>query len=257
MPNLPPSTDFTNSSVTEGQFKTAMTYLREYLASLLGTDGTIATALGALMVAFNSTSSKGVNYTVIASDRGKVIECTATLELALTAAATLGGGFMFVVNNTGTGTVTINPNGTETIDDATTKTIGAGQECIIFCNGSQFFTLGMPSMPGVTSLNGQTGAITNTNYGSIGSYVIAAENTYTAGLERLPDVTVAGSTLVRTSTSSGTSNSPSINLDGNMSVASSSAVNLGLSGTWRRLTRSKNNATSGTQSGGNLYVRVS
>lgn len=35
---LPPSTDFTGSSVTEGGFKTAITSMREFLADLLGTD---------------------------------------------------------------------------------------------------------------------------------------------------------------------------------------------------------------------------
>lgn len=152
MPNLPPSTDFTNSSVTEGQFKTAMTYLREYLASLLGTDGTLATALGALGISFNSVSSKSANYTVIASDRGKTIQCTATLELALTAAATLGSAFTCQVNNTGSGTVTINPNGTELIDGKSTKTISAGQSCIIYCDATGFYTVGLGSSYGGSTI---------------------------------------------------------------------------------------------------------
>lgn len=110
---------------------------------------------------------------------------------------------------------------------------------------------------GVTSLNGQTGAITNTDYGSIGSYIIAAENTYTASLERLPDVTVAGSTLVRATNVANTTGSQGINgVNGSPSVASTNATSLSFSGTWRRLTRSMN-ITSGVGSGLNLYVRVS
>lgn len=45
---LPAATDFTGAAVTEGQFKTALTSLRTFLAELLGTDGTVATALGTL-----------------------------------------------------------------------------------------------------------------------------------------------------------------------------------------------------------------
>lgn len=111
---------------------------------------------------------------------------------------------------------------------------------------------------GVTSLNGQTGAITNTTYGSIGSYVIAAEDTFTGSLERLPNVTVAGSTLVRTTAPSAaicgfnSSASGTTNTNG---VVFGSTTSLGLSGTWRRLTRSYN-GTSGASSALNLYVRT-
>lgn len=45
---LPPATDFTGAAVTEGQFKTALTSLRTFLAELLGADGSVATALGTL-----------------------------------------------------------------------------------------------------------------------------------------------------------------------------------------------------------------
>jgi len=48
MPSLPAATDFTDASVTEGQFKTALTNLRGFLAALLGADGTPATALNTL-----------------------------------------------------------------------------------------------------------------------------------------------------------------------------------------------------------------
>lgn len=106
----------------------------------------------------------------------------------------------------------------------------------------------------VTSLNGQTGAITNTDYGSIGSYVIANENDYTLSQERLPNVTIAGSTLIRSTVSPDTAlNARSTNA---MSVGNNAATSLSLSGTWRRLTRSVN-PSSGTISASNLYVRVS
>ena len=54
MPSLPASTAFTDSSVTEGGFKTAISDQRAYLAGLLGTDGTTATALSTLGAGFPS-----------------------------------------------------------------------------------------------------------------------------------------------------------------------------------------------------------
>ena len=54
MTALPPSTDFTGASVTEGGFKTAITALRTFISELLGTDGTdtaaARAALGAIYV---------------------------------------------------------------------------------------------------------------------------------------------------------------------------------------------------------------
>ena len=41
MTTLPPATDFTDGARTEGQFKTAMTSMRDYLSQLLGDDSTL------------------------------------------------------------------------------------------------------------------------------------------------------------------------------------------------------------------------
>lgn len=141
---LPAATDFTGAAVTEGQFKTAMTALRTYLATLLGTDESnkvaALTALGSML---NSKLDKSSAYTVVAADKGKVINATTgTWSLTLTAAATLGDGFVFGVLNSGAGTITIDPNASEQIDGATTKTVAAGKLTIVYCDGAKFTTIG-------------------------------------------------------------------------------------------------------------------
>lgn len=65
MTTLPPATDFTGASVTEGQFKTAMTSLRDYLSQLLGDDSILREGddlliNGAMAVAQEGTSFTGV-----------------------------------------------------------------------------------------------------------------------------------------------------------------------------------------------------
>lgn len=142
MATLPLATAFTDSAVTEGDFKTAITDQREFLAGLLGTDGTANTALRTLGAFGNDVSAKSSNYTVIASDRGVVFNCTSTFTLSLTAASTLGDGFTFAVINTGSGTITIDPNSTELIDGASTKTIEAGAWAIVSCTGTAFISMG-------------------------------------------------------------------------------------------------------------------
>jgi hypothetical protein len=82
--------------------------------------------------------------TIIASDRGKVLDCTASgFSLGATAAATLGDGFYcWVRNSASSGNVTIDPNASETIDGATTLIIPPGQMVFISCNAALFRTAG-------------------------------------------------------------------------------------------------------------------
>jgi hypothetical protein len=86
--------------------------------------------------------SKTSGYTVVDDDFGKLFKCTNTFSLALTAAATLADGFFFSVRNTGSGTITIDPNGSEQIDGATTIALAANEGCDIWCDGAAFYTVG-------------------------------------------------------------------------------------------------------------------
>lgn len=79
--------------------------------------------------------------TVVASDRAKFIEITSgTFTLSFTAAATLADGHWFYVYNSGTGVVTLDPNGAETLDGQTTITLNTGVTRRIFTNGTAFFS---------------------------------------------------------------------------------------------------------------------
>lgn len=145
---LPAASAFTGGSITEAQFKTAITELRAYLAALLGTDETnkvaALTALGALM---NSGLAKTGAYTVVAADKGRVIRCNGTFTLSLTAAATLGDGFAFAVLNEGSGTITIDPSGSEQIDGGAIKLLQSGKLVVLYCNGSSYTSVGYDEYP--------------------------------------------------------------------------------------------------------------
>lgn len=133
---LPEASEWTGSTVTEGQFKTAQNNLRAYLAGLLGVDGTTATALAVLGAFPHDTIALSGATTVVASHRGKVLLCSGSWTLSLTAAATLGDGFGFGVINTGTGTITVDPSTTETIDGAATLALGPGETALLVCTGT-------------------------------------------------------------------------------------------------------------------------
>lgn len=110
---------------------------------------------------FNSATDKASGFTVVAGDRGKLFNCTAAMTIALTAAATLGNGFAFAVRNSGSGSVVIDPNSSETIDETSTITLAAGQSCIVVCDGDEFYSVGRSSTSG--SVDVQTFTTTGAN----------------------------------------------------------------------------------------------
>lgn len=89
-----------------------------------------------------SIVNKTAAYTVVAGDAGKIINCTSgSFTVALTAAATLGSGFTVTIWNTsttGTDVITIDPNGTETIDGNTTYPVYMGNGLSILCDGTNW-----------------------------------------------------------------------------------------------------------------------
>jgi hypothetical protein len=86
-------------------------------------------------------SNKTGAYTVVAGDLGTIINCTSgTFTVSLTAAATLGSGFNCWVWNTGTGAITIDPAGSETIDGSTTIILRPFEGTQIVCSGTNWLT---------------------------------------------------------------------------------------------------------------------
>ena len=114
----------------------------ELTARINGSDVALGAGGGGSGTAlFVGRSVKGANYTVVAGDEGYLIDITTNSPtISFTAAATLGDGFFVAVFNSGSGLVTLDPNGSETIRDrvsaATTKTLVQGSGMILFCNGS-------------------------------------------------------------------------------------------------------------------------
>lgn len=81
--------------------------------------------------------TKSGSYTLLTTDRGKTVNCTASLTLAAQAAATLGAGWMCIIKANG-GDVTIDPNGAETINGAATYVVYDGNSAEVICDGTNF-----------------------------------------------------------------------------------------------------------------------
>lgn len=86
---------------------------------------------------------QAVNLSITTANQNNLIVCTAAITLSLLAAATAQEGFAFVAQNTSAGDVTIDPDGAELINSASTLIIPAGYSSTIVCEGSKWFAFGI------------------------------------------------------------------------------------------------------------------
>jgi len=159
MTALPASAAFTAATVTEADFKAAQTALRDFLAGLLGADGTAATALATLGALASAYLAKSAAYTVTTADRGRVIDATTgTWTLALPTAASAGSGFSVALRNSGSGVITIDPASAETIGGGSTLRIAPRHGVVLVCTGSAWIALGLGGDEAVSLPSGSSGA---------------------------------------------------------------------------------------------------
>lgn len=90
-------------------------------------------------------AAKSAGYTALATDNNAVHRYTAAATVALTAAATLGANWHYTVVGDG-GAVTIDPNGTETINGLLTLVVPNGTSATIICDGTGFYTVFRPAV---------------------------------------------------------------------------------------------------------------
>lgn len=145
MTALPSAASFTGASVTEGDFKTAISNLLLYLSGQFGSTGVAIDAQAALGVIFGSAPvPKTGAYSVVTGDRGKTISCSGTFTVSLPDVATVGEGFSVAIANTGSGDITIDPASTQLIGGAATKTLDPHTMAMCSVVGGGWETVGSP-----------------------------------------------------------------------------------------------------------------
>jgi hypothetical protein len=109
------------------------------LTSGIGVTGILPIANGGtgastLPVYTQTRSTKTANYTIVAGDKGNLIDCTANaFNLTFTDANTLGTSFWVDVKNSGSGIITLVRSSTNTIDGLTTYEMYPGEQRRFFC----------------------------------------------------------------------------------------------------------------------------
>lgn len=100
-------------------------------------------AIGATLNQSHPVSTSASVITLGAANRASVFNYTGgSGTLPLTSASTLGDNYFVLVRNSGTGTLTIDPNGTDTIDGQATLPMQPGESLILVCSGVGWYTVG-------------------------------------------------------------------------------------------------------------------
>lgn len=94
------------------------------------------------------TEFSSTPYSATDPDRAKTLVWTGGLgTINLPAAATVGDGWFIQVRNGGQGDLTLDPSGSETINDASTLTLQPGDSAVVVCDGDEWFTIGYGQQP--------------------------------------------------------------------------------------------------------------
>jgi len=96
-----------------------------------------------LRVAFKPVTEQSTSFSVNASMRASTQVWIGGVGGALLgAAATLGTGFVFLLRNQGTGTLTVFPNSPELVDGVASVALNPGDSCFLVCDGVGWYTVG-------------------------------------------------------------------------------------------------------------------
>lgn len=120
-------------------------------------DGTNWAAVN-LFTAAVTRSARTSNTILAEADRASLIDITSgTFSQTFTAAATLGSGWFCYIRNSGTGTITLDPNSAELVNGAATLAVKPGQTVLVQCDGTGLYALVTESIVGDHSVFITTG----------------------------------------------------------------------------------------------------
>lgn len=144
------------------------------------------------LVSFTVTNAAAL--TIQKQDLGKTFLCTGSYTVALTAAAAVGNGFLVTIKNIGSGMLTLDPNGSELINGATTITVSPGTSLTITSDGAAWHIVGsLAPQPATNPIINSTMEVWQRGT----SFVSPADATYTADRYRWNFVGVGVVTITR------------------------------------------------------------
>jgi hypothetical protein len=100
-------------------------------------------AIGSVLNAAYQTEIQSDSWSIDQYDRAKVFVFTGGVATcSLSAVSTFGSDFFCMVRNSGSGTLTIDPNASELVDGGSTLTLNPGESVVLVSTGTTWYTIG-------------------------------------------------------------------------------------------------------------------
>ena len=133
----------TNNTTEAGTWRTFQYGAAASSVNASALAGAGITAIGATLAQAYPTSTFNTNYTAGVGDRATTFIWTGGAgTLGLPAAATVSNNWFIQIRNEGTGTLVVDPAGSETINGITTLNFDQGDSALIVTDGVEFYTIG-------------------------------------------------------------------------------------------------------------------
>ncbi|MCG2585518.1 hypothetical protein [Massilia sp. TS11] len=157
----------------------------------------VALAAPAMTTVNNAIQTKSGAYTAVAQDKGSVFKVIGTWTFGFTAAATLGSGWYCYLEKDDSGTITLDPNSTETVNGKNTIAIGRAQRWMVYCDGSALYAWRVAGLVPYLKVSDQKSS--GTAGGSSLSNDITQTRTFnTTEINTIPGASVSGNQITFT-----------------------------------------------------------
>jgi hypothetical protein len=138
----------TDNTTAGGQWEALQYGAAVSTANAASLAGTGLIAIGTLLSLAMPSTSFGTTYTAGVTDRANTFLWNGGAGvLNLASAGTLGNNWFIQLRNVGTGALTVDPAGTQTINGSSNLVFQPGDSAIILTDGINFFTIGYGQSP--------------------------------------------------------------------------------------------------------------
>lgn len=135
----PPADDGSNTAANTVKWATHTDKIGDPLKNFAeAIDAAITSGFSTNM--WNAINTQSTTYIVQLTDRGKLVVCSGTFTVTLPSAATVASGFAVGVKNGSTGVITVEGDGSETINDAASISLQKEDGVILVSDGTNWET---------------------------------------------------------------------------------------------------------------------
>lgn len=139
----PPADDGSQVEANRVKWATIKTKLPDPLKTAIESINSGLLTAFAKVVGGGGVTSTAISYTVVSGDQGKLVKVTASgVTITTPDATSVGSPFVFAVLNNSSGDITLDGNGSQTINGTASLTMAANDGWMVWTDGSNWFVTG-------------------------------------------------------------------------------------------------------------------